>query len=90
MIKMDVDGHECQVLRGAHELLQRDKPVLLMEMMPYGLEEAGASLDELLGILSNYGYSLYHLDGRTSLPKNSSIRELVPAAGGINILCYAK
>jgi FkbM family methyltransferase len=90
LIKMDVDGHECQVLRGARELLRRDKPILLMEIMPYGLEEAGASLDELLGILSVHGYSLYDLDGKTALPTDSSIRQSIPTAGGINVLCYAR
>ena len=90
LIKMDVDGHECQVLRGAHEILRRDKPVLLMEIMPYGLDEAGASLDELLGILAAHGYKLYELDGRTALPTDSSIREKIPSAGGINVLCYVR
>lgn len=86
-IKMDVDGHECQVLRGAHELLQRDKPILLMEIMPYGLDEAGASLDELLGILARHGYKLYELDGRTALPVDNSLRQKIPSAGGINVIC---
>lgn len=90
LIKMDVDGHECQVLRGAHELLRRDKPILLMEIMPYGLDEAGASLDELLEILSAHGYRLYELDGLTALPIDNSIRQKIPPAGGINVLCYAK
>lgn len=90
LIKMDVDGHECQVLRGARELLRRDKPILLMEIMPYGLEEAGASLDEFLAIVSAHGYKLYELDGRTPLPTDNSIREKIPPAGGINVLCYRR
>lgn len=90
LIKMDVDGHECQVLHGARELLQRDKPVLLMELMPYGLEEVGASLDELLELLSAHGYSLYNLDGKTALPADNSIRHRIPRAGGINVICIAK
>jgi FkbM family methyltransferase len=90
LIKMDVDGHECEVLRGARELLRRDKPILLMEIMPYGLDEAGASLDELLEILRVHGYSLYDLDGRTALPNDSSIQQRIPRAGGINVLCHAR
>ena len=86
LIKMDVDGHECQVLRGARELLRRDKPALLMEIMPYGLDEAGSSLDELLTILSAHGYSLYDLNGRSALPTDNSIRQKIPPAGGINVL----
>lgn len=90
LIKMDVDGHECQVLRGARELLRRDKPILLLEMMPYGLEEAGTSLDEILAILSGHGYSLFQLDGRSALPADNSILQRIPPAGGINVLCYAR
>ena len=90
LIKMDVDGHECQVLRGARDLLRRDKPILLMEIMPYGLDETGASLDELLGILRVYGYSLYDLNGKTALPNDNSIQQRIPPAGGINVLCYAR
>ncbi len=90
LIKMDVDGHECQVLRGARRLLDRDKPILLMEIMPYGLNETGASLDELLGILSAHGYSLYDLDGKTVLPNDGNILEHIPPAGGINVLCFAQ
>ena len=70
-------------------LLRRDKPVLLMEMMPYGLEEVGASLDELLGLLSAHGYSLYNLNGKTALPADNSIRQKIPSAGGINVICIA-
>jgi hypothetical protein len=58
--------------------------------MPYGLEETGASLDELLEILAAHGYKLYQLDGRTALPTDSRIRQKIPTAGGINILCYAR
>lgn len=87
LIKIDVDGHECQVLRGARELLQRDKPILLMEIMPYGLDESGASLDELLRILTTHGYKLYELDGRTALPLDNCLRQKIPSAGGINVIC---
>lgn len=89
LIKLDVDGHECQVLHGARELMQRDKPILLMEIMPYGLEEAGATLDELLGILTWHKYRIYHLDGRSRFSPDNSIKEAIPSAGGINVLCIA-
>jgi FkbM family methyltransferase len=87
LIKIDVDGHECQVLRGARNLLWRDKPILLMEIMPYGLDETGDSLHELLAILSTHGYKLYGLDRRTPLPLDSSLQNKIPSAGGINVIC---
>jgi len=89
-IKIDVDGHECQVLRGARELIRRDKPIILMELMPYGLDETGDSLDALLGILADANYSLYALDGETPLPNDATIRQRISPGGGINVLCRAR
>jgi FkbM family methyltransferase len=85
-IKMDVDGYECTVLRGAHKTLRRDKPVLLMEMMPYGLAEAGGSLEELLDLLGAAGYRPFRLDG-SALPADRTIAQHIPAAGSINVIC---
>jgi FkbM family methyltransferase len=84
-IKMDVDGHECQVLRGARELLQRDKPILLMEIMPYGLEENGDSLEKLFEILLPLGYRLFGLDG-SPLYADHRLISHIPKAGGINVI----
>jgi FkbM family methyltransferase len=85
-IKMDVDGHECAVLRGARRLLHRDKPVLLAEIMPYGLAEAGSSLEEMLGLLTAANYRLYRLNG-SPLPSDSTLTRYIPAAGSINVIC---
>ena len=84
-IKMDVDGHECQVLRGARELLRRDKPILLMEIMPYGLEENGDSLEKLFEILLPLGYHLFGLDG-SPLYADHRLANHIPTAGGINVI----
>ena len=84
-IKMDVDGHECHVLRGARELLGGDKPVLLMEIMPYGLEEQGDSLEKLFEILLPLGYQLFSLDG-SPLHADHRLINHIPTAGGINVI----
>lgn len=84
-VKLDVDGYECSVLRGAQRTLQRDLPTILMEIMPYGLTEQGSSLDELFGILVPLGYALYDLNG-DSLPADRSLSDRVPPEGGINVI----
>jgi FkbM family methyltransferase len=86
LIKMDVDGNECAVLRGAQNTLARFHPPLLMELMPYGLEECGTSLARLLEILRGHGYRLYTLGG-SPLPDTEDVSRHIPAAGGINVLC---
>jgi len=87
-IKLDVDGNECSMLRGARQTLQRYHPMLLMEIMPYGLEETGHSLDELLSILADSGYELFSIPDLASLPPQPELlnKRIVPG-GSINVLC---
>ena len=40
LIKMDVDGHELPILRGAEAILRRFQPIFIMEMSPYIHTEA--------------------------------------------------
>lgn len=74
LVKLDVDGFECGVLRGATALLRDVRPIFVMELAPYLLEERGASLDELLSYFVANGYRFY--DERTSKPLPLLAREL--------------
>jgi FkbM family methyltransferase len=85
LIKLDVDGHECSVLRGARNTLRRFRPVIVLELSPYILEEHGDSIDSLLRLLKDGRYLLYHLDGETPLPlEAAALCRLIPRGGGIN------
>jgi FkbM family methyltransferase len=74
LVKLDVDGFECGVLRGATALLRDIRPIFVMELAPYLLEERGSSLDELLSYFVPNGYRFY--DERTCKPLPLSAREL--------------
>ncbi len=64
-IKIDVEGHELAVLRGAQALLARDQPVLLIELEERHSPGAVESARALLGGL---GYEAYFLDDRRVRP----------------------
>lgn len=74
LVKLDVDGFECDVLRGATTLLRDVRPIFVMELAPYVLEERGTSLDELLSYFLPNGYLFY--DERTVKRLPSSAQEL--------------
>ena len=74
LVKLDVDGFECDVLRGATSLLRDTRPVFVMELAPYVLEERGASLDQLLAYFIPNGYVFY--DERTEKRLPSEAKEL--------------
>jgi hypothetical protein len=85
-VKMDVDGHECGVLRGAADTLRQGPPVL-MELAPYMLDEAGASVEELIEILSAARYALSELESGRPLPLDGrELRALVPVGSSVNVL----
>jgi hypothetical protein len=63
----------------------RDRPTMVIELAPYILEEAGHSLDELLDLLTEFGYRLHRLGTKHPLPMDrATLRRLIPKAGGIN------
>ena len=57
-MKIDVEGAELQVLKGAQETIARYHPVLLIELDDRLLESMGTSSAEIIGFLSDHGYSL--------------------------------
>jgi len=75
LIKLDVDGVECDVLAGASNMLRRDRPTFVMEIMPYGLVEQGASLDQLLNFFTPLGYRFYDERRESLLPSDATALE---------------
>ena len=53
MVLLDVQGHECDVLRGGTELFARGTPTIL-ELWPRGIEAAGRTKAEFCDIVSRY------------------------------------
>jgi FkbM family methyltransferase len=87
VVKLDVDGFECDVLGGATVLLRDVRPIFVMELSPYVLEEHGTSLEQLLSYFIPNGYSFY--DERTCKPLPSTARELqrlIADGAGINAI----
>lgn len=65
LIKIDVEGHEAEVLDGARGLLQQHPEVaLIVELNPAVLRAAGGSIDELLQRLPREQWALHLIDER--------------------------
>lgn len=59
-IKVDVEGHELEVLAGAADTIARDHPVLLVEIEQRHTQRPVA---DLIGSIEEIGYRGYFLDG---------------------------
>jgi FkbM family methyltransferase len=67
-IKSDIQGFETFALRGATDVLVRNRNIkLLLEFWPWGLRRAGSSGDELLTLLSDLEFSVTPI-AQQSLP----------------------
>lgn len=64
-VKIDVEGHEASVLRGAIATLSRHKPVLLVEVEA----RHGGDIDGLFTMLGELAYRAYVVDDGGSLQK---------------------
>ena len=89
-IKLDIDGFECAMLRGARETMTRWHPTVIMELAPYVLEEHGASLQELVQLLVDYGYGLYSASNGVPLAMDAAkLGKHIPPGASLNVLARA-
>jgi FkbM family methyltransferase len=63
-IKIDVEGFETRVLRGAVKTIEDQNPVMLIEVNAGALVRAGTSSNELLGLIDRMGYNVKITDPR--------------------------
>jgi FkbM family methyltransferase len=67
MVKIDVEGAELEVLRGAEGVLRRFRPLLLVELNPSALRRRGAEPNALLDALAALGYETWEVGRRGRL-----------------------
>lgn len=58
-LKVDTEGAEAEVLRGATRILERDRPLILFECTQSGTHAFGSSPFELFELLTAKGYNLH-------------------------------
>ena len=71
-IKIDVEGHEKNVLEGAKNLIKKNKPNLLVE-----IEERHSQLkaEDTINFINNLGYKSYYFDG-TNIKSTQILKNL--------------
>lgn len=63
VIKIDVEGAELLVLKGAGETLDRYHPVVAVELMEDQLKNMGASTAQVIAFFHSHGYAIRHKYG---------------------------
>lgn len=86
LLKIDVEGCEAAVLRGARQLLARpDRPAVLFEYYPEALSECGVAADALHELLA--GYALHYVDGfeGQKMPLGTPVARIDESLGACNL-----
>lgn len=73
-IKIDVEGAELAVIRGADRTLRRDKPLLMVEINEATLTAAGTTPEELFATIVDYGYDAFVIRHGKAVPTASVVR----------------
>lgn len=72
LIKLDVEGSELAVVRGARRLLADHRPVVLAELNRYWMAQRGWSLADLIAETACHGYRCYRQHRRGFVPLDGS------------------
>jgi FkbM family methyltransferase len=72
VIKVDAEGSEVGILRGARNFLNRTKATVITEVNNTLLRQGEQSSDELVGILRDYEYEIFYISGKSLQPLGSA------------------
>jgi len=95
VIKMDIQGSEMAALKGMTKILEKNDDLkILTEFWPNGIRMSGASPEEFLKKLMEFGFELYHVDEKRKLIEPIDVtRAMEMCKEGrdqINIFCKKK
>jgi FkbM family methyltransferase len=85
LIKIDTEGNETSVLRGARNFLARAQvPAVIAEINRFGLAQLGSSEQEMRTLMTDLGYTTYALVG--ALPVRLAPHESLQSSYVYNVL----
>lgn len=59
MLKVDVDGYDFKVLRGAAKTIKSFKPIIFIELCEYALKKKNDSVFDIFSYLNSFGYRCF-------------------------------
>lgn len=89
-IKIDTDGHELDILKGAQQTLQRWRPVVVFEFCFYENEKRGYTFNDFTSLFRDLNYDICLSDGKTQVPDETAARRVVPELGSYDFVAVPR
>ncbi|NQV99239.1 MAG: FkbM family methyltransferase [Rhodospirillales bacterium] len=87
LIKIDVDGNELEILKGATKTLSIHQPLIVMELCPYQHDQNTGSFADLIQLVSDAGYDFFDISSDKPISADPAhIEKSIPPGTGMNIL----
>lgn len=91
LVKLDVDGHEMEVLSGGLHTLRRFRPPVIVELAPFIPQSSGHGFCELVECFLGMGYRFVNLHTGRALPQEAvAIEKMIPQGASINALALCQ
>ena len=74
LIKIDTEGFEMNILKGATETITKNKPVLFIELNDNNLRKQLSSPEEVVALILSWGYKVISAQTGESINNNSKLR----------------
>jgi FkbM family methyltransferase len=88
-VKIDVDGFDYKVLRGAEASLRKHRPLMIAELAPVYLARYGDSAVALLELLHGLAYEFsLEAEPEKRLTTPAEVMARLPPVPGSNIICW--
>lgn len=85
LIKIDTDGHEWLVLKGARQVIESSRPFVIFEAGLYMLDERGVRFEQFLEYFESFDYSLLNSSNGREITADNFLR-LIPMSSTIDVL----
>lgn len=85
-IKLDVDGHEVEILKGAANTVEKFSPVFFIEFAPIHYEALKTTFHEQVELLVDYGYSFEDVLGKKLPSDPQEIMNSIPRGTLVNVV----